>query len=312
MTATDATLPVTATQTGYERAVSALFRLYPLLTGCASLANGALSRRFIPLRSRAVWARVGSAWCSAPQNDLVGRTIFLFGDLDRKVTWVIDRVVGTGDTVADVGANLGVETLILAQRVGAGGRVISFEPSPPTLVHLERTIARNPGLPITLHKVALGAEPAELDLSVPISNAGRATFHHLTTEAGVKVFKVKVETLASVLNTAGAPRLALLKLDVEGFEALVLQGLFGPGTVVPPATVLLEEHSPADSPAFRLLKAQGYRLFGLPRQFMRLVLVAEGAAGFTACGDFVAVHDTAPASVTRALAVELPTAGHAD
>jgi FkbM family methyltransferase len=304
MTQIDLQRPPTQAQTGAERAASALFRLYPFLTGCASLANRPISRAFVPQRPRAVWARVRAAWCSAPLNDLVGRTIFLFGDLDRKVTWVIDRAVGKGDSVGDVGANLGVESLLMAQIVGPAGRVYSFEPSPPTLVHLERTLARNPDLPITLHKFALGAEVAELVLSVPANNAGEATFHDLTAEAGVEAFRVPVKTLASVLTAAAAPRLALLKLDVEGFEAEVLQGLFAPGTITPPATVVLEEHNPGTSRAFDLLRANGYRLFGVPRRFVRLRLVPQDMPGFADCGDFVALHDTAPAAVLRALHVQ--------
>ncbi len=51
-------------------------------------------------------------------NEHIGRTIYFFGDLEPKLSWVCTRVLRPGDTAVDVGANYGVITLLAAQAVG--------------------------------------------------------------------------------------------------------------------------------------------------------------------------------------------------
>ncbi|HVQ36019.1 MAG TPA: FkbM family methyltransferase, partial [Pyrinomonadaceae bacterium] len=53
---------------------------------------------------------------------------------------VMRRFVNAGDTVFDIGANLGLHTMLLAQLVGPQGKVIAFEPNSELLPMLERTL----------------------------------------------------------------------------------------------------------------------------------------------------------------------------
>ncbi|MFC7542969.1 FkbM family methyltransferase [Siccirubricoccus deserti] len=60
--------------------------------------------------------------------------------------WVSDfiwRNVKPGETVADIGANLGYYTVLLADLVGPGGRVMAFEPNPRLFDLLQRNVAIN-------------------------------------------------------------------------------------------------------------------------------------------------------------------------
>src|SRR5262245_16362785 len=53
------------------------------------------------------------------------------------------RWVRSGDTVFDIGAHVGIYTLLFSVRVGQTGRVIAFEPSPRNLIYLRRHLDLN-------------------------------------------------------------------------------------------------------------------------------------------------------------------------
>ena len=63
-------------------------------------------------------------------SDFIGRTIYYLGDYDPKITWLCKRILGRGDTMLDVGANMGVVTGYASKIVGPEGHVHAFEPQP--------------------------------------------------------------------------------------------------------------------------------------------------------------------------------------
>lgn len=289
-----------------EKAVSSVLHLYPFLSGCGTLANCFVARQLVPESQDAVWARVRGAPCLVPLNDLVGRAIFLVGDLDRKITAVIDRCVRVGDIVMDVGANLGLETLILANKVGPGGRVHAFEPSPPTLAYLEATLAANPSLPVTLHRTALGDAPGKLSLEVPVGNAGRASLIDTGTLADTTTYDIEVQVAADVVRAQALPRIDFVKIDVEGFEHNVLKGMLSLPKAQLPRIVLFEEHDPARSQAIALLKQYDFRIWGIAKRLAWLKLIPVERREALECQDFVALRTDAPAEAWRNLGLEHP------
>jgi FkbM family methyltransferase len=120
------------------------------------------------------------------------------------------------DLFADVGANVGVWT-VLASGV-CGARTVAAEPAAETLRHLDATIALN-GLTALVEPraVALGAAPGRL----PFTTGRGATNRLAAPGEAVAVREVPVETLDSLFADR-AP--LLLKVDVEGAEAAVLAG----------------------------------------------------------------------------------------
>jgi FkbM family methyltransferase len=293
-------------------AIAALGRLYPLKSGCGYFANAAPLRWLDPPPGTDVVARIAGGRAVVPADDYVGRAMRFFGDLDPKVSWVIDRAVLPGDIAVDVGGNLGLVTLRMAMHAGPSGMVHTFEPQPRMLHYLRRTLALNPGLRISLHGIALGAEPNELLLEVPSHNAGAATFLARGRPSASSI-RVPVRPMAEYCAEAGIARVDVMKIDVEGFEAMVLEGarpiLEG---LRPPRAILFEQHQPSpDSPAVEILRACGYTIFALPRRYFRVQLLpVEECAN---AHDFVAVHRDCAASVKRALGIRLaeesPTAG---
>ena len=86
-----------------------------------------------------------------PLDDFAGRAAYYVGDLDRKLTGIMRRIVRPGDRVLDIGANLGIVTLPMAMAVGERGAVHAFEPNPVMQEHLERSLRRNGLNNVRLH-----------------------------------------------------------------------------------------------------------------------------------------------------------------
>lgn len=123
-----------------------------------------------------------------------------------------------GDGFVDVGANIGVYTLLAASRVGPQGRVASFEPGPSTLVRLRENIALNGLRNVEVHPYAVS------DRSGTVSfDAGASTTARLVSDgaAAPGVTEVKSVRLDDALP---AGPWSLGKMDIEGAEPLALQG----------------------------------------------------------------------------------------
>lgn len=260
-----------------QKTVAAITRRYPFYSGCGSLANHPGLQRIAGPSTEVAWAKVpGGYWAASPLSDHVGRSIFYCGELDRKITWACSRLVRPGDCVLDIGANLGLVTFTLSALVGPLGRVHAFEPNPKMQIYIEEGIKRNHLANVVLHRFALGAQPCEMKLSIPQTNAGAAslvTARQITDSADVVV---PVRTLSSVLSDEGIGHIRLIKIDVEGFEPEVLAGAADFISRRPPDTLIFELNDSAgsvnldDHPTMKALSALGYGFFSLPPRLTRM------------------------------------------
>lgn len=124
--------------------------------------------------------------------------------------------VRLGDTVADVGAFIGLYTLALGQRVGRQGKVVAFEPDPRSYLALQEHVRLNQLEDrVQLKKVAVGAVNGSIYFDA------QGITGHVTTFANSVSSSIECVTLDSVFS---AERLDILKIDVEGYEEQVLRG----------------------------------------------------------------------------------------
>lgn len=129
-----------------------------------------------------------------------------------------------GDIVIDAGANIGTFSSMAATCVGMHGAVHAIEAHPDTFESLRKTIALNRFGNVQCHNLALTAHTG----MARISNLGRKDDNnHLVTEAhaGAAGVEVRAMTLADLACQFGLERIDLLKIDVEGHEISVLEGL---------------------------------------------------------------------------------------
>jgi FkbM family methyltransferase len=178
--------------------------------------------------------------------------------------------LASGATFVDVGANVGVFTILAGWLVGPDGRVLALEPSPRVFPYLEHNVRRN-----GLENVRL-RQCAALDHDGTSVSFYEAPAQHFGMGALAPQFDgqptpVPGRTLDSLLEDEEIERVDLLKVDVEGFEADVFRGarrLLTSGR--PPVIVFefrdwAEERVPGGRPgdAQRLLMDWGFRVVRL-------------------------------------------------
>ncbi len=265
------------TPTLRQRLVASLMRCYPLYSGCGTVANQHWVQWLAGSSTEQVWAKVPGGEVSALLGDYAGRAAFYAGDLDRKITWLCGRLVRPGDTVLDIGTNIGMVTLRLAALVGPSGCVHSFEPNPALHEGLRETIERNRLKNVRLHPIALGSEEATLELCVPRYNTGTASLVRRRGGATSVMATVPVRPLSRVIEEEGIESIRLLKLDVEGFEAEVLKGGRDALERVRPEALLFELDERfagkyRDEPSIRILRELDYEFLSIPRCLVRMQL----------------------------------------
>ena len=153
-----------------------------------------------------------------------------------------------GDCVWDVGANLGLYTKLFAERAGAKGRVVAFEPAPECFASMQESLAGQAN--VTLMNQALGDAEGQLGLSMA-EDARGATHTFAPGASGARVVQVPVRRGDDVV-AQGAPPPQVIKIDVEGFEEEVLAGLVKTLQRQDCRSVLIEVH-------FGLLEQRGKR-----------------------------------------------------
>lgn len=185
-----------------------------------------------------------------------------------------------GDHVVDVGAHVGLLTTVLARRVGPTGRVLAFEPDPANRRRLRRALTVN-GLPqVTVRDVALSDRRGAGTLLRPDGAWGGFLAPDDGREAFVRGFfpssrvdRIPIQTarLDDLLADHPLPRLALVKVDVDGPELAVLRGARATLQRQRPA-LLVElsafqgDHGTRPEDLFGFLEEAGYRAWGAPRQ----------------------------------------------
>jgi FkbM family methyltransferase len=277
--------------------VSSLTRLYPFYSGCARFGNNPFVQKLAGATNETVWARVSGGKILAPLGDFVGRAAYYVGDYDRQITWICSRLIRPGDTVLDIGANIGVVTVWMAKLVGDSGRVHAFEPNPMLVQLLGRVIDRNQLANVRLHPVALGQETGELELRVPrCNNAGLGSLTRYHDSPDCDAVLVSVKQLSAVATQEAIQSVRLIKIDVEGYEVEVFRGAHSFLQTARPEAIIFELNERTDgtdweSPLIKLLLEHDYAILAIPRAFMRMRLqIVDPRGGRPLVGhDFLAV-----------------------
>ena len=224
---------------------------------------------------------VKMAWGGQLEFDIAGSIGWgakTTGVVDLALSEVVCNLVWKGDSVLDVGANVGGITYLMARLVGKKGTVDAFEPHPVVHQILKRNRTLNLGDfgdQVTLHEVAVGSSPGKVSLleDPDAASDGQASFH-LNSEKLI-AHDVQMVRLDQVVNRK---RYSLMKLDVEGHELPVLEGA---GRLLDDKSIeniLFEDHEGPTSKVFDLLTRKNYFVysFGWELNGVKVVPIEKG------------------------------------
>src|SRR5580704_11091681 len=130
-----------------------------------------------------------------------------------------------GDTVIDGGANVGYISATAASYVGQSGEVHGFEPLEECFARLQLLVSLNPQFHFFFNNAALGEENGMLPISCPNGDARNATLVAGKNSADIRQVQVKRLDDYIAANVRSPEKIRIIKLDVQGFEYLVLRGL---------------------------------------------------------------------------------------
>lgn len=153
----------------------------------------------------------------------VGLAIYLYREYEPIETSFLKTILRPGMVFVDVGANIGYYTTLAAKIVGSSGRVIAFEPDSHNYDLLKRNVRHNRLNNCTLHNMALGASSGVACIYSSSVNYG----DHRVYDSGDErpASKVQIDTADALFEREGIGRVDVLKMDVQGFEQRVLEGM---------------------------------------------------------------------------------------
>ena len=146
------------------------------------------------------------------------------GTYEAAFSKMLSGAVRKGDVCYDVGAYHGFFSGVCA--LAEASAVHIFEPLPANVSRIQSLIEANPDLPLTLHPLALGAEVGEQEFAVmPEASMGKLSGSNFQPKAASQeTLRVSTETLDHLRDVGKIPPPNIIKIDVEGAEAMVLRG----------------------------------------------------------------------------------------
>ena len=184
-----------------------------------------------------------------------------------------------GDKVLDVGANVGTFAYAAHEVVGATGAVHAFEPMPWAAECIRANVQRcGLGYSIRVYETAVSDVSGSVAFSADLDVSS-----HIAWEGGIASYQLEVPTERLCQLVDGDTGFALLKVDVEGAEALVLRGFAEYLQRGDPPVVLIEAHDhslrkmgSSRDEVLAILQENGYKSFVYEVATRRLVEIPAG------------------------------------
>ena len=202
-----------------------------------------------------------------PSNGFIDEQIYVSGYYEPDILAVIKANLPVGGTYVDIGANIGQHALFAASLVGPLGSVHAFEPIKKLTEQIKQSVATNRYTDrFKIHNVACGAVACSAHIDINSQNIGGSKIDTTRTDSDAIIYIVPADTILADL-----PRIDLIKIDTEGFELDVLEGLTVTLTKHKPALIIeyspslwdINQRSEMSQRFFSILRAHGYTIFDL-------------------------------------------------
>jgi FkbM family methyltransferase len=186
--------------------------------------SGMISSLLYNLNHAVLWRRELHVWDrrmrAASLDRLVALGLHRLGWMGRDEAILLRRLVRPGMHVVDIGANIGLYSLLLARLVERRGSVLAFEPEPDLFTILRENCRSNDATNIKLFQCALGRTNALASFHRSAFNSGDNRLGRPLM--GHDAVEVKVERFDDLQPDA---KLDFVKIDVQGHELAALSGM---------------------------------------------------------------------------------------
>jgi FkbM family methyltransferase len=171
-----------------------------------------------------IWHRELKVWGQRLRATSLDRLVFLAlhraGIMGADEAQLLRKLVEKGMHVVDIGANIGLYTLLCAKLAGNAGRVFAFEPEPNLFSALCDNCATNAVLNVAPFQLAAGDSNGRAKFQRSVFNSGDNRLGESTSDA--KPIEVEVARLDDFLPVR---TVQFIKLDVQGHELAALTGM---------------------------------------------------------------------------------------
>ena len=156
-----------------------------------------------------------------PGDRIITDEILKHGTWEPLESMLFLDAVRPGDTVIDVGANVGYYTLLAARRVGSRGKVIAFEPDPESFALLQRNVEANGFTNVVVEQKALSNSRGRVQLFLDHENRGdNRIYPAAQTRDSVEVAAIPLDEYLP----ADSP-VNFIKIDTQGAEGVITEGM---------------------------------------------------------------------------------------
>lgn len=189
-------------------------------------------------------------------NDLeVGKSLAAYGEYKEGEIELLQQIIKPKDLVVEIGANIGVHTVYLAQEVGTQGTVLAFEPQRVIFQNLCANLALNSITNTYCYNVAVSDTFSAINLPV-LDYSKPNDFSKLDIRENEESELAQTITLDSL----NLPRCRLIKIDVAGMELAVLQGAIN--TIKGLQPILYINYQPKnDKSLINFIAECGYKMY---------------------------------------------------
>ena len=149
------------------------------------------------------------------------------GGFDFEIKRLIKKFLKPGDTLIDVGANMGYFTAIGLSKVGKTGQVHSFEPMKKFVAYLKQLKGLNPDYKMIINNCALGEEKGTAKIFENKKNIGGHSLikDFVGTELLEREHEIQVNRLDDYILENSLENISVIKIDTEGYEFPVILGM---------------------------------------------------------------------------------------
>lgn len=221
-------------------------------------------------------AQTGSSFCSRT-GEFHAYPFAVYGYHNWRAWAIALAVCSEGDTIIEVGANVGTETVGFADIVGCNGQIHAFEPLPSNLNALYANARMHRCSNIVIYPMALSDAPSKVYFEIPKSKHASGSGHLALGEPSKSPTRILVDCTSLDAIQESFDRVTLVFMDAEGAEMSILKGgeqfykKFQPITVVEAGARQLSYVGLELSDLYKQIIALDYLPFAITRLGLQLV-----------------------------------------